>query len=147
MKKRLVKWILRAGAIAGLPLLAISLVALLSPRGSFATGPVLVGGPLSNGYFFVTVTNGTLGGVYEIFEKYSLDANVPWSGSMTGGVGVTNFMKYVGPSVSWFFKAIATNDLDGDGIENSRDADPNNPTNNAALTITIVSPANGSNLN
>jgi hypothetical protein len=146
MKSVLRRRALRFGAVFALPIFVFVLVELFTPFGRSDQGPVLVGGPWSNGYFQVTITNGTPNGVYEIYEKYSLDADVPWSGSVTGAPGQTSFWYYAGPSISWFFKAIATNDLDGDGIENYRDADPNNPTNNASLAITIVSPTNNATL-
>jgi len=93
-------------------------------------------------YVTVAITNGLITRTYQIDHKADLNSNVPWVGSVTGILGQTNFSIPLGPEIYMFYRALDCNDCDGDGVPNSRDADPNNPSV-GVLTITILSPTNG----
>jgi hypothetical protein len=98
---------------------------------------------ISNGYFWVTVTNGVTNEFYEIYSVNNLTN--PWSLVATGSVQVTNFSIWMGPDLQRFFKARAGRDWDNDNVFNWQDGDPNS-TNIGVLTITIDSPINGQNI-
>jgi|SRR6266850_5081731 len=96
-----------------------------------------------NATLWLTVTNGVTNEFYTIYSKLALDDNIPWSGSITGMFGQTNFAVIVAPGLSGFFKAESGTDRDGDNVPNFQDADQNNAAV-GILTITITAPANGS---
>src|SRR2546425_8161082 len=99
----------------------------------------------ATGTVSLTVTNGVTNEYYTIFTQDFLDTNFPWSGSITGRLGQTNFSVPIGQAFR-FFRAESGVDRDGDGIENYRDADPNSTNVNYALRVIIESPTNGANI-
>ncbi len=98
----------------------------------------------------LTLTNSTPGGAYEIYWEEFLGSNSSltngaWMDVYNGAVGETNFVLNVGDLWSGFFRAVNTNDFDGDGIPNYQDARPFDHSI-GLLRVTIESPANGSNV-
>lgn len=110
----------------------------------FATPqPVLLIAPVGSSQLSITITNGDVLANYEIYRTPVLaDVNYPWTLEIVGDVGQTNFTVDMGDDPIGFFQALVGSDADGDGIENYRDGDPNDPTV-GALSITIDSPVNG----
>jgi hypothetical protein len=99
----------------------------------------------------LTVTNGSPSVTYEIYWQEFLVPTVnftngDWIDVYSGTVGQTNFYLDLGDLSTGFFRAVNTNDFDGDGILNYQDARPLDPTV-GLLRVTIESPANGSNVN
>lgn len=125
-------------------LLGLSLVGL-ARWGQSSPAPALKPGPISNGYFWVTVTNGVTNEFYEIYSLNDLTVTNPWNLVATGAVEVTNFSILMGPSLQRFFKARSGRDWDNDNVLNYQDGDPNN-SHIGVLTITIDSPTNGQNI-
>jgi hypothetical protein len=131
-------------AIVGLLLLGLILVGVTQWSESSPIPAVNIAHS-SNNTVIVTITNGTNNEFYEIYTRLSLHSNHPWSGSVTGMLGQTNFVISKGPWQSQFFKAESGLDRDGDGVQNFQDANKDD-TNIGILTITIQSPLNGANL-
>ncbi len=123
---------------------------LFAPLAGWSAAPVLGVGPFTNiaGVNYVNVTvisNATSTNVYQIDHRGLLDTNVPWVGATIGITGQTNFLIQLGPEETMFFRAVACDDCDGDGIKNWQDANPGS-TNVGLLTITIENPTNGANI-
>jgi hypothetical protein len=97
----------------------------------------------------LTVTNGVNTNIYEIYFSEFLstnsifDANSGWTFWASGATGQTNFIATTDETETGFFRALNGNDWDNDGIINSQDARPNDPTI-GILTVTIESPTNNS---
>ncbi len=132
-------------ASLGLLIVSIALVIGLPRLGQTSPIPGLSAALTSSNTLLLTVTNGVSTEYYTVYSKAALQTNFSWSGSITGALGQTNFTVPLGPGLSGFFKAESGTDRDGDGIPNWEDANPNDP-NVGILTITIVSPTNGSTL-
>jgi len=132
-------------ASLGLLIVSIALVIGLPRLGQTSPIPGLSAALTSSNTLLLTVTNGVSTEYYTVYSKAALQTNFSWSGSITGALGQTNFTVPLGPGLSGFFKAESGTDRDGDGITNWEDANPNDP-NVGILTITIVSPTNGSTL-
>ncbi len=131
--------------IATSPVALLFLIGIVIPR-LVADQPVIKPLPITNEYFWLTITNGSSTNYYEIYCKIDLDPMIPWSCVVTGALGQTNFSDLIGPSMGKFFRAAVDNDWDHDGVLNIRDANPYD-TNVGALFITIDSPTNGATLN
>lgn len=95
--------------------------------------------------FQIQITNGVGYANYEIYRQWELDPNAQWILHMIGAQGQTNFSTNMGIFNTGFFQAAVGSDWDGDGVPNYQDAQPSS-TNAGALTITIDSPANGTNI-
>ncbi|HWX22415.1 MAG TPA: hypothetical protein VN578_21145 [Candidatus Binatia bacterium] len=100
----------------------------------------------------LTVTNASTNVLYyEIWWSEFMDANAmvltngSWLPFLTGTNGQTNFVVGLGDFETGFFRAIKANAFDNDGIPSYEDARPFAPTS-GVLTVTIESPANGSNV-
>jgi hypothetical protein len=121
----------------------ITVLVGISDSGFTTPAPIL--GPLvvSNGYFRVVITNGEPAAYYEIELRDSLDPLYTWRWAATGVQGQTNFQVPLGQSSTAFLRALSCTDCDDDGIPNTADANPLDATIRA-LSVTIVSPANGS---
>jgi len=98
----------------------------------------------------LVVTNGSPTNVYQIWWTEFLDANAlvltngAWTVVAAGTTGQTNFvLTYV--TDTGFFRAINGSDFDNDGFPDWEDARPFDP-NVGILTVTIETPANGSNV-
>ena len=100
----------------------------------------------TNSQVQLVITNGFSTNVYEIYRRLELGVACPWVLHLTGTTGQTNFMASLGIESQGFFAASTGTNWDGDVAPNWADA---NPTNSAItwLTVTIVSPANGTTLN
>ena len=135
-------WIAFLGIFgSGLVIVVTALTALSQ------TAPVLTIAPTGTNQFLISITNGDSLLNYEIYRTPVLvDPNFPWTLEIEGLVGQTNFTVDMGDDPSGFFRADVGIDADGDGVPNYMDGDPNNPAV-GALTITIVSPLNGSTFN
>jgi hypothetical protein len=94
---------------------------------------------------YLRITNGLSTTNYEIYRRITLDPTNQWTPHLVGSNGQFNFLVNMGIDLFGFFEARLGNDADGDHVANSVDG---NPYNSAvgALTITIDSPANGTNL-
>jgi len=105
--------------------------------------PVLSITRTNTNQFFILITNGVTNASYELYRRPALDPFYPWTLHIMGSQGQTSFLANMGLEYSGFFVVTVGNDWDGDGIENYRDANPND-TNIGVLTITIDNPTNGS---
>jgi hypothetical protein len=115
--------------------------------GQSAPQPVLTIVPTNGNQFQLIITNGVASTNYEIYRTpFLADTNYPWTLQVAGDVGQTNFILDKGLENMGFFRAALGLDWDGDGIPNSRDGNPNDPSI-GILTITIDSPTNGMILN
>jgi len=113
---------------------------------ALATDPPVLTITPSGTNFLISITNASPGSTYELYRTPVLnDAAYPWTLSVTGAVGQSNFIVSKGVEPSGFWRASEGSDWDGDGIPNWLDADPNN-SGVGVLSVTIVSPANGSNV-
>jgi hypothetical protein len=103
---------------------------------------------LTNGtQFQITITNAVATTNYEIYRTPLLNnTNFPWTLDSVGSVGQSNFVLDMEGESTGFFRAGVGSDWDLDGIPNSQDANPTDPTL-GILTITIDSPTNGATLN
>ena len=96
----------------------------------------------------LTVTNGTPGRNYEIYWSEFLDTNALaftnnyWLLVTNGAANQTNFVLTMPNTWTGFYRAVNTNDLDGDGILDFDDADPFGLTNDL-LRVTIEIPGPG----
>jgi hypothetical protein len=133
------------GTSLGFCFALIILLAALAPSG-YSDPPSLVGGPLTNGIFNLAITNGAPGIYYEIEWRVGLEEEFSWQPLATGTNGQTNFVIAVGPVTRGFFRAVQCTDCDSDGVPNIRDAHPTDASI-GQLSITIISPANGSTIN
>jgi hypothetical protein len=123
-----------------------ALVALLA-TGQSVPQPVLTIAPTNGTQFQITITNAVATTNYEIYRTPLLnDTNFPWTLHIVGDVGQSNFIVDTEVFDTSFFRAGIGSDWDLDGIPNSRDANPTDPTI-GILTITIDSPTNGASLN
>lgn len=100
--------------------------------------------PTGTNQFLITITNAVGSVAYDIYRTPILNnPGYPLSLCITGALGQSNFSVTMGPEPEGFFRASVGSDSDGDGIPNWMDANPNDPTVNAPLTLIINSPANG----
>lgn len=99
---------------------------------------------LSSNQLQLTVTNGLATNSYEIYRRPVWDSVYPWSLHLIGTTGQTNFTTAMGIESIGFFQARSGNDTDGDGVPNSKDANPGDPSV-GILSIIIDTPANGAN--
>jgi hypothetical protein len=105
--------------------------------------PVLSVTPTGTNQFLITITNAVGSAAYDIYKTPMLnDPGYPWSLSVTGSLGQSNFTVSAGLEPNVFFRAIVGSDWDGDSVPNWMDANANDPTV-GALTVTINSPTNG----
>jgi hypothetical protein len=102
-------------------------------------------GAITETNFSLTITNGQSTNYYEIYLYDILQENALSIRTIAGSIGQTNFTIDTEGRPWLFYKAAEDNDWDDDGIPNVFDADPRNAAV-GALTITIESPAHGSNL-
>ena len=133
---------LRPAFVLGLVLAG---AAVLEPQSACAqtNAPGLTIALLPDHQLRLSLTNTTLTN-YAIYRRETLSPICPWTLSLTGAVGQITFTNAM-QSPSGFFQARVGYDWDGDGILNWEDADPLN-AGVGYLTITILSPANGSTL-
>jgi hypothetical protein len=99
---------------------------------------------VSNNAFVITITNALTNARYDLFGvlEFRGTGGIPWTVIQTGAPGQQTFSVSMTPALSGFF-VVATNDIDGDGIPNWDDANPNNGAISNKLAITILSPTNG----
>lgn len=90
----------------------------------------------------VTITNGVSFANYELYHRTLLDPAYPWTLMSVGSLGQSNFIADMGVENLGFYQVAVGSDWDGDGIPNSQDGDPSNPSV-GRLTITIDSPLTG----
>lgn len=108
--------------------------------------PVLTIAPTNASQFIISITNASNVATYELYRTPVLnDATYPWTLSVTGALGQSNFIVSKGLENSGFWRASVGTDWDSDGIPNWLDADPNN-SGIGALSISITSPTNGTNI-
>jgi len=93
----------------------------------------------------LTVTNGVTNGVYEVYWKEFLDSDTDWEWIATGTNGQTAFLVDISDTETGFFIALDGGDFDADNVLNIQDARPFD-RNIGILTVTIETPANGSNV-
>ena len=109
--------------------------------------PVLTIAPTNGTQFLISITNAVATTNYEIYRTpVLLNTNFPWLLHIVGDVGQSNFVVDMQAEPMGYFRAGVGSDWDADGVPNSMDANPNDPTI-GALTITIDSPTNGATLN
>lgn len=108
--------------------------------------PVLTIAPAGTNQFLISITNASAVATYELYRTPVLNDMVyPWTLSVTGALGQSNFIVSKGLDSSGFWRASVGTDWDGDGIPNWLDGDPNN-SGIGVLSVTIASPANGTNI-
>src|SRR5262245_33455467 len=130
----------RAGTLVGCLTFLITFLLAYSGR----TTPPGLSAVLSNSTNLqLTVTNSALGSTYELYYTPTLDEGYAWSLFYIGSPGQTNFTVDITDTILGFFRAESGTERDGDGIENFRDADPNNSAINYPLTVIIDSPLTG----
>jgi hypothetical protein len=117
----------------------------------FASGqvpqPVLKIAPTNDTQLLISISNAVASTNYEIYRTPLLnDTNFPWTLHVVGVVGQSNFVVDMEAEDIGFFRAAVGSDWDADGIPNSMDADPLDPTI-GILSITIDSPTNGASFN
>jgi hypothetical protein len=139
-------WKLKWWVVGGAGLLLVG-VTLWPLAFSNAAAPGLRATLYSSNQVLITVTNGSPTNYYELLVQYELrdGSGGPWDEVIPGNIGVTNFYVTNAPQFMSFFRALACDDCDNDGVLNTQDANPFS-TNVGLLTITIQSPANGANL-
>lgn len=95
----------------------------------------------------LVITNGSSTVNYEIERTPILgdDENYPFTLHLIGTLGQTSFVANLGIETRGYFRAAVGSDFDSDGVPNAIDGQPNNGSV-GALTITIDSPTNGSNI-
>ena len=109
--------------------------------------PVLTIAPLGSNQFSVTITNGDANANYELYWAPVLaNPDYPFSLLSVGTQGQTNFSVDGSAWMSLWFRVSVGIDWDGDGIPNYMDAYPSDASI-GALSVTIDSPINGSELN
>ncbi len=102
--------------------------------------------PSGGNQYSIKITNGVSTANYELYRTIGLgDPLYPWTLHTIGALGQTNFAINSGIEYLGFFQAAVGLDWDGDGIQNWQDANPLDSTK-GLLSITIISPANGSTL-
>ena len=95
----------------------------------------------------LTVTNRLPNAVYDIFWTQFLYSNsmpltnLAWVPKATGATNQTNFIMPMYGKMTGFFRALNTNDFDGDGALNVQDARMYDPFY-GLMTVTIESPTN-----
>ena len=109
--------------------------------------PVLTIAPLgSNQFLLISITNASASSTNELYHAPVLnDVVYPWTLSVTGALGQSNFIVSMGVEPTGFWRAAEGGDWDSDGIPNWLDADPNNAAI-GVLSVTITSPGNGANI-
>lgn len=108
--------------------------------------PVLTIAPTGTNQFLISVTNASPAATYELYHTPVLgDVVNPWTLSVTGALGQSNFIVSKTLEASGFWRASVGTDWDGDGIPNWLDGDPNN-SGIGALSVTITSPTTGTNV-
>lgn len=140
------RWLPLAGLWCGLAA-AFTAVALVVDRAD-AQVPVpglTVGWSGTN--LLLVITNGSSSANYEIERTPILGdgENYPWTYYTNGTLGQTSFVAMFGIETRGYFRAAVGLDFDSDGVLNTIDGQPNNASV-GALTITIDSPTNGSNI-
>jgi len=120
-------------------------VGLFWPSFGQVPDPALTITLTSSNYLLLTITNGVSTANYEVYRRPMFHPNFNWAEQIVGSQGQTNFLVPMGITNMGFFQATAGLDWDQDGVENWKDGDPID-TNVLALSVTIISPANGSNL-
>ncbi len=109
--------------------------------------PVLTITPTNGTQFQISITNAVATTNYEIYRTPILfNTNFPWTLHIVGDVGQSNFSVDMQAESFGFFRAGIGSDWDLDGVPNSQDANPTDPTI-GILSITIDSPTNGASLN
>lgn len=132
MRRPFVSLGILAGIAAGLVLLAN------------AQQPVLKISDLGGNQYSVLITNAGATN-YTLFWVPALSApGYEWQVLTIGNIGESNFTINGGAWKSGFFKVMIGSDSDGDGIPESHDAQPQNPSV-GILSVTIDNPLNGSN--
>lgn len=108
-----------------------------------AQQPVLKITNLSSNQFSILVTNGLAATNYTLFWVPALSApGYEWQVLTIGNIGESNFTINGGEWNSGFFKVMIGSDSDGDGVPESHDAQPQNPSV-GILSVTIDNPLNG----
>jgi hypothetical protein len=130
--------------------LSLALIALFVQGVARGDAPGLTIALTGTNEVTLTVTNGAPTGIYEIWWTEFLDptavfTNGDWLLADSGTTGQTNFVFDLGETWTGFFRAVNTNDFDGDSILNYQDARPFDPSV-GVLRVTIESPANGANV-
>jgi hypothetical protein len=146
MKSFTKQWAVRPGIWSLATSLAIGLLVIISSTRA-DDPPVLTIAPSGTNQFLISITNASSAQTYELYRTPVLGSEIyPWTLSVTGALGQSNFTVVMGAEQTGFWRASVGTDWDGDGIPNWMDADPNN-TGAGALTVTIDSPTNGFNFN
>lgn len=102
--------------------------------------------PTGTNQFLISITNAAAGATYELYRTPLLNnPTYPWTLSVTGALGQSNFCVGKGLDSSGFWRASVGTDWDGDGIPNWLDGDPNN-SGIGVLSVTISSPTSGTNI-
>jgi hypothetical protein len=147
MKIRKWKWAPAARALGAGS--AIAAIMALAAWRVWGTPPGLSIALTSTNTVALTVTNGTPSGTYEIWWSEFLDpngsfTNGDWTLLEPGSTGQTNFGPYdITELWTGFFRAVGTNDVDGDAALDYQDSRPFDPSI-GILRVTIEAPANGS---
>ena len=129
-------------ACAAIGLAAVGLIV----RPILADGPGLTLVPTNSNQFQLILTNTVPGETYVIYRRQLLDNPIdPWRFHLLGSPSQTVFTVDMGIETFAFFQAISGTNWDGDAAPNWEDANPLDPLI-GKLSVTIDSPANGSNI-
>lgn len=121
---------------------AIGLIIIAAITAFAQTAPVLTITPMGTNQFSVGFTNNIGTASYDVLGTPALaNPDYPWTWAAIGTPGQTNFL-INSPYSAGFYRAI----LDTNAIPLWEAANPDDPAL-GALSITIVTPANGSTLN
>lgn len=140
MKPLTKPWLARAETWGGIAALATGTLIALAD----VPQPVLTIAPTGSNQFLISITNGVTNVNYEIYRTPVLgdEVNYPFTLHLIGILGQTNFIIDMGLEPSGFVLAGIGSDWDSDGIENYRDANPNDPSV-GVLSVIIDSPTSG----
>lgn len=138
MKKLRRYWLCLASCLGGGAILAFVAFSVLAD----APPPALKISPSGTNQISVTITNSVSTTNYTLFWTPVLGDAVdyPWEAIEVGSIGQSNFTFDISSSSVGFFRAAL---LASDGVPPWEAADPNNP-NSPILTVSIISPADGS---
>jgi hypothetical protein len=103
--------------------------------------PVLTIAPTGTNQFLIKITNAAPGVSYDLYRTPLLNnLFYPWSLSVTGALGQSNYTISMGSDPSGFWRAIVG--WSSNGVPSWMEANPSDPSL-GALAITIDSPTNG----
>lgn len=145
LKRRPARWLPLAGLWLSVTVLFAAIAFVVERASAQVPQPGLTVA-LSGTNLLIVITNGSSLVSYQIDRTPILgDEDFPWTYYTNGALGQTSFVAGFGIETRGYFRAAVGSDFDSDGVPNTIDGQPNN-SSVGALTITIDSPLNGTNI-